>query len=290
MAAVAQLRFSPHSNPNDLAGNSQFSTRTSSRLPSLPISSPFNISLNSRSPVNLSLSLLQSKSSKTKFSFWLVLNSWISRIAVDPQFSFKVSMEEIVRVSACVLGDMAFCPTFGLNELDFVFSTLVVGSILNSFSCICYPQQWVQHLHLFLPSFQAVQRSICLNPRCLLLSIDLGLLFTKELFLLRLGFAAGLVETAILNGLILTRKKMNPNLDTPNKPKYTLFNAMIWATHMGLSSNFRYQTLNEIEFLLAKGLPLVVFKGSVVILRLTRSQKVEEKPVLSIKEGVGEET
>ncbi|OVA09364.1 Protein of unknown function DUF3411 [Macleaya cordata] len=40
-------------------------------------------------------------------------------------------MEEIVGVSSCVLGDMASRPNFGLNELHFVFSTLVVGSIMN---------------------------------------------------------------------------------------------------------------------------------------------------------------
>lgn len=39
----------------------------------------------------------------------MVLNGWRSRVAADPQFPFKVLME----------------------ELDFVFSTLVVGSILN---------------------------------------------------------------------------------------------------------------------------------------------------------------
>ena len=37
-------------------------------------------------------------------------------------------MEELVGVIACVLGDMASWPNFGLNELNFVFSTLVVGS------------------------------------------------------------------------------------------------------------------------------------------------------------------
>ncbi|KAF3952700.1 hypothetical protein CMV_021770 [Castanea mollissima] len=56
---------------------------------------------------------------------------WRSRVATDPQFAFKVLMEELVGVTACVLGDMASRPNFGLNELDFVFSTLVVGSVLN---------------------------------------------------------------------------------------------------------------------------------------------------------------
>ncbi|KAK9290173.1 hypothetical protein L1049_008339 [Liquidambar formosana] len=61
----------------------------------------------------------------------LFLNGWRSRVAADPQFPFKVLMEELVGVSACVLGDMLSRPNFGLNELDFVFSTLIVGSILN---------------------------------------------------------------------------------------------------------------------------------------------------------------
>ncbi|TKY69012.1 RETICULATA-RELATED 3 [Spatholobus suberectus] len=61
----------------------------------------------------------------------MVVNGWRSRVAADPQFPFKVLMEELVGVSAAVVGDMATRPNFGLNELDFVFSTLVVGSILN---------------------------------------------------------------------------------------------------------------------------------------------------------------
>ena len=39
-------------------------------------------------------------------------------MAADPQFPFMVLMEELVGVSACVLGDMASRPNFGLNELD----------------------------------------------------------------------------------------------------------------------------------------------------------------------------
>ncbi|OVA11699.1 Protein of unknown function DUF3411 [Macleaya cordata] len=117
------------------------------------------------------------------------------------------------------------------------------------------------------------------------------------------GFAAGLVGTAISNGLIMMRKKMDPNFETPNKPPPTVLNAMTWAIHMGVSSNFRYQTLNGIEYLLAKGLPPLGFKASVVILRclnnvlggvsfvalarLTGSQKVEGKPVINEEEETG---
>ncbi|KAI3923575.1 hypothetical protein MKW92_047214 [Papaver armeniacum] len=362
MAVVVQLRFSPQSNTRDLTGNSQFSTRISSRLPSLPFSSPSNISFNSRCPANLSLSLLQSKSSKPKFSvnvelsvdtggnsgsgignhntggngnnggggdsgrrnndgdgnsdnqssassfgiLGLLLNGWRSRVAADPQFPFKVLMEEIVGVSACVLGDMASRPNFGLNELDFVFSTLVVGSILN-FVLMYLLAPTMGSTSSSLPAiFASCPQSHMFEPGMFTLLDRFGTFVYKGAVFAAVGFAAGLVGTAISNGLILTRKKMDPNFETPNKPPPTLLNAMTWATHMGLSSNFRYQTLNGIEFLLAKGLPPVVFKGSVIVLRcmnnvlggvsfvtlarLTGSQKVEGKPVISIKEGVEEET
>ncbi|KAI7738219.1 hypothetical protein M8C21_003101, partial [Ambrosia artemisiifolia] len=53
----------------------------------------------------------------------LLLSGWRARVAADPQFPFKVLMEQVVGVGAAVLGDMATRPNFGLNELDFVFST-----------------------------------------------------------------------------------------------------------------------------------------------------------------------
>ncbi|KAJ6835896.1 putative protein RETICULATA-RELATED 3, chloroplastic [Iris pallida] len=58
-------------------------------------------------------------------------SGWRSRVAADPEFPFKVLMEEVVGVSATAVGDMASRPNFGLSELDLVLSTLVVGSIVN---------------------------------------------------------------------------------------------------------------------------------------------------------------
>ena len=39
---------------------------------------------------------------------------------------YKVLIEQIIGVGASVVGDMASRPNWGLNELDFVFATLVV--------------------------------------------------------------------------------------------------------------------------------------------------------------------
>ncbi|KAF5750348.1 hypothetical protein HS088_TW03G00684 [Tripterygium wilfordii] len=198
----------------------------------------------------------------------LFLNGWRSRVQADPQFPFKVLMEELVGVTACVLGDMASRPNFGLNELDFVFSTLVVGSILNFVLMYILAPTAGASASSGLPSiFANCPTSHMFEPGAFTLFNRLGTFVYKGVLFAAVGFAAGLVGTALSNGLIAMRKKMDPEFETPNKPPPTLLNAGTWALHMGLSSNFRYQTLNGFEFVLAKGMPPLVFKVSVVILR-----------------------
>ncbi|XP_054784396.1 protein RETICULATA-RELATED 3, chloroplastic-like [Prosopis cineraria] len=230
----------------------------------------------------------------------MFLAGWRSRVAADPQFPFKVLMEELVGVSACVIGDMASRPNFGLNELDFVFSTLVVGSILN-FTLMYLLAPTMASSSSSLPSiFASCPKSHMFEPGAYGILDRFGTLVYKGTVFAAVGFAAGLVGTAISNGLIKIRKKMDPNFETPNKPPPTLLNAVTWAAHMGVSSNLRYQTLNGIEFLLEKGLPPLAFKSSVFVLRclnnvvggmsfvilarLTGSQSVSEqqKPLAAV--------
>ncbi|KAJ0769632.1 hypothetical protein HanLR1_Chr03g0114901 [Helianthus annuus] len=99
----------------------------------------------------------------------------------------------------------------------------------------------------------------------------LGTFVYKGILFAAVGFAAGLVWTALSNGLIKIRKKMDPGFESPNKAPPTVLNAVTWAIHMGLSANLRYQSLNGIEFLLAKGLPSLLFKSSVFGLRLANN-------------------
>lgn len=188
-------------------------------------------------------------------------------MAADPQFPFKVLMEELVGVSACVLGDMASRPNFGLDELDFVFSTLVVGSILN-FTLMYLLAPTASAASASLPGvFANCPTSHMFEPGAFTLMNRLGTVVYKGTIFAAVGFAAGLVGTALSNGLIAMRRKMDPTFETPNKPPPTVLNAVTWALHMGISSNLRYQTLNGVEFLLEKGLPPLAFKSSVVVLR-----------------------
>lgn len=195
------------------------------------------------------------------------VHGWRSRVAADPQFPFKVLMEELVGVSSCCIGDMASRPNFGLNELDFVFSTLVVGSIMN-FVLMYLLAPTNASASLTLPGiFASSPTSHMFEPGAYSLMSRVGTFVYKGTVFAAVGFAAGLVGTAISNGLIKMRKKMDPSFETPNKAPPTVLNATTWAIHMGLSSNLRYQTLNGVEFMLAKGLSPALFKTSVVVLR-----------------------
>ncbi|THU48603.1 hypothetical protein C4D60_Mb06t00740 [Musa balbisiana] len=236
------------------------------------------------------------------------LEGWRARVSADPQFPFKVLMEELVGVSACVLGDMASRPNFGLNELDFVFSTLVVGSILNFvLMYLLAPTSASASASSALPGiFASCPTGHMFEPGSYSLFSRLGTLVYKGVTFATVGFAAGLVGTAISNGLIALRKRMDPEFEVPNKPPPTMLNACTWALHMGLSSNLRYQTLNGMEFVMENVLPPAGFKSSVLVLRclnnvlggmsfvvlarLTGAQKVEadkgEEKKRSIDSGV----
>ncbi|MQL98404.1 hypothetical protein Taro_031114 [Colocasia esculenta] len=234
----------------------------------------------------------------------LFLEGWRSRVAADPQFPFKVLMEELVGVTACVLGDMASRPNFGLNELDFVFSTLVVGSILNFVLMYLLAPTAASSASAALPGlFARCPPSHMFEPGTFSLLDRMGTFVYKGALFATVGFAAGLAGTAISNGLMALRKKMDPAFETPNKPPPTVLNALTWAIHMGVSSNLRYQSLNGVEFLIARVLPPAGFKASVVVLRclnnvlggfsfvmlarLTGSQKVEEGKA-AVEEEVNE--
>ena len=197
------------------------------------------------------------------------LRGWSRRVRADPQFGFKVFSEVVIGVGACVIGDMSSRPNFGLDELDFVFSTIVVGSILNfTLMYMLAPTAAAGQLAKRLPSvfascppghmFEAGRYSVLDRA---------GTFVYKGVQFAVVGFGAGLVGTALSNLLLTMRKKVDPSFVTQNKSPPTVLNALTWAAHMGLSSNARYQTLNGLEFTLAGVLHPNAFKAAVFSMR-----------------------
>lgn len=190
----------------------------------------------------------------------IMWKGWKDRVAADPQFPYKVFVEQVIGVGASVLGDMSSRPNWGLKELDFVFATLVVGSIVN-FSLMYllaptgaagaaasagfvskffgdhYMRAWAAPTgHMFEPGFALSKRLLNFAYK--------GMVFAS------IGISAGMVGTAISNGLILARKKLDPEFVQVNESPNVLANASCWAFHMGLSSNLRYQMLNGMDMLI----------------------------------------
>jgi hypothetical protein len=185
---------------------------------------------------------------------------------------------------------MSSRPNWGMNELDFVFATLVVGSVVNfSLMYLLAPTAaagaaaagagaaaaaasgaqlpFLQRLlsdhylrmwgapggNMFEPgAFTAAQRLTNFAYK--------GAVFAA------IGLAAGVVGTSISNGLIEVRKRMDPAFVSQNAPPSVLGNAACWSLHMGLSSNLRYQALGGVDRALVKAMPRAAFRlyGAVV--------------------------
>ncbi|KXZ55646.1 hypothetical protein GPECTOR_2g1196 [Gonium pectorale] len=201
-----------------------------------------------------------------------ILRGWEERVAYDPEFPIKVLMEQIIGVGACVVGDMSARPNWGLNELDFIFSTLVVGSIMNF--TIMYLLAPTAGAAASAAATPLVARLIgdyylklwgapggnCFERGAFTVGQRLTNLVYKGAVFAVIGFFAGVVGTSLSNGLLALRKKMDPNFKLQNEPPNVVYNAFTWAVHMGVSSNLRYQTLGGLDAQLIKVMPVGGFR------------------------------
>jgi hypothetical protein len=210
---------------------------------------------------------------------------WRDRVAYDPEFPFKVLLEQVIGVGASVIGDMSSRPNWGMNELDFVFATLVVGSVVN-FS-LMYLLAPTAAAAAAVPGAAAASAKLPLlqrllsdhylkiwgapggnmfEPGAFTAAQRLTNFFYKGVVFATIGLAAGVVGTSISNGLIEVRKRMDPSFVQQNEPPSVLGNAACWSLHMGLSSNLRYQALGGADRALVKMMPQAAFRlyGAVV--------------------------
>ena len=165
---------------------------------------------------------------------------------------------QIIGVGAAVLGDMSTRPNWGINELDFVFSTLIVGSLMNfALMYLLAPSAGAKGAtasakglaklfdertltsmgapggHIFEAGYSLAGRAT-------------NLAFKGAMFGV-IGFSAGVVGTCMSNGLITVRKKLDPDFKSQNQTPNVLLNSLAWTMHMGISSNLRYQMLNGLD-------------------------------------------
>lgn len=200
---------------------------------------------------------------------YFLVKGWKDRVDADPEFIFKLATEQIIGVSGCVIGDMASRPNFGLNELDFVFCTLVVGSIVNfALMYLLAPTSSAGNVAKALPwIFAGSPTGHMFEAGAYNVAQRFGTFIYKGVTFAAVGFLAGLAGTAISNALLLVRQKLDPNFVLQNEPPPTVLNAATWALHLGISSNIRYQSLNGLDQVLVKSLGPNVFKAYSFLIR-----------------------
>ncbi|KAF6258155.1 hypothetical protein COO60DRAFT_1152802 [Scenedesmus sp. NREL 46B-D3] len=203
---------------------------------------------------------------------------WADRVAADPEFPFKVLLEQVIGVGASVIGDMSSRPNWGLNELDFVFATLVVGSIVNfalmyllaptaaAAGGVASQSLLVRALseeflvkwgapggNMFQPGFPISKRLV-------------NFVYKGTIFAV-IGMMAGTVGTSLSNGLLHVRQQLDPTYISANEPPSVLGNAACWALHMGVSSNLRYQLLGGADSVLVRVMPMGLFRTYSAVIR-----------------------
>ena len=200
-------------------------------------------------------------------------------MAADPEFAFKVGVEQVIGVGAAVSGDMLSRPNYGLDQLDFVFSTLIVGSLMN------FALMYLLAATTGAPPTGLVTRFVT-GDLLRSLGAPTGHIFEQGAYGLGarlttfvykaaqfgfIGFGAGLAGTAMTQVLLAARKAADPTWSTQNEQPDVIKNAGCWALHMSVSSNVRYQSLNGLDMVLAPRLPSNVFRVLATTIRLANN-------------------
>lgn len=201
---------------------------------------------------------------------WLarIWPGWRRRVAADPEFPFKVLMEETVGLGLTASGMIAAKGRRILAELDFALCDLCVGATMNFLL-----------VYLLTPAFgaRASGGMLAKLPANLFAKgqysglARLGSYLYKSALFSGSGFAASIIGTAASQGLVAVRRTINARSGKAKDsypPLPNIFvNSAAWAGFMFVSSSPRYQAVAGVERLLFGLAPEAVAKIGSGVLR-----------------------
>lgn len=206
---------------------------------------------------------------------------WRRRVAADPDFPFKVLMEETVGLGLAASGMIAARGKNILNELDFAFCDIAVGGTLNFIL-----------VYLLTPAVvvgggAAAQRGMIGSLGQVMKRLPAnvfskggysigervgGYLYKGGLFAV-CGFGGSLLGTSLSQVLVLVRRTVakarggGEATVVEKKLPNVAVNSLAWAGFMFVSSNPRYQTVAGVERVLFRFAPEAVAKAGSGALR-----------------------
>lgn len=202
------------------------------------------------------------------FPAWLskIWPGFRRRVAADPDFPFKLLMEETMGLGLAASGMIAARGKNILSELDFAFCDIAVGGTLNFLL-----------VYLLTPAIGASQGRFAALPANVFsqgsysLMARTGTFFYKGSVFAACGFAGSLLGTSLAQTLIFGRRAVKKMRGVEGGTEKVLPNvgltSLAWAGFMLVSSNPRYQTLAGFERVLFGMAPEKVAKVGSAALR-----------------------
>lgn len=199
-----------------------------------------------------------------------VWSGWRRRCAADPEFPFKLLMEQTVGLGLTVSGMVAARGKDILNELDFAICDTVVGATMNFVLVYLLTPALAKNIMAKNVSTQAATGLFAQLPANVFArgnySLPMriaGFLHKSALFSV-CGFVASVIGTSVSYGLVMLRQRSSVIAKTktnghqgqdqehqeqqPSPKLPNVFtNSLAWAGFMFVSSSPRYQVVAGVE-------------------------------------------
>lgn len=189
----------------------------------------------------------------------LAIPAFRSRFLADPQFLFKLLVQEVVGNGTALAGEIAVRGHDIVHELEYVASDLIVGTVIEAaFVWLLTPTltlppaasaSWLSRYLASLPA-HAFQHASALQSFSATQRVASFVYGAAQYA--AIGFAGGVVGTAITYALLELRKQVDPAYSPARPMPPVIPNSLGWAAFMGVSCNTRFQLVEGLELAVAK--------------------------------------
>ena len=201
---------------------------------------------------------------------WLINSwpAWRDKVLADPEFAYKLMVEETVGLGIAMSGTVAARGKDLLKELDFFLTDCAVGAVLNfvliwllapTVAAQTGTGAFAKYVGT-LPSFVLAEGRYSVGQRAMS-GLYKGSLFAA------CGFMGSVGGTSLAFMLLKVRQLLDP-ANAADKPlPNVISNSLGWASFMFVSTNPRYQLVNGLERAIFSVSSPTVGKASSLVLR-----------------------
>ncbi|KAJ1480832.1 hypothetical protein T484DRAFT_1955827 [Baffinella frigidus] len=179
--------------------------------------------------------------------------AWRDKMLADPEFAYKMGLEETIGLGLAMSGTVAARGKDILNEMDFFLTDCAVGAVLNFVliwllapSVAVKAGSGVMAAQLSkLPSFVFESGKFTLGQRA-------GAGLYKGMLFGGCGFLGSVGGTSLAYLIFMARQAAAGSEGTKKELPNVMANSLGWASFMFISTNPRYQMVNAVEQVIYK--------------------------------------